>query len=232
MEKNEPPKNNVYKGVYSNNVWFSPKYAIYLLWNLKNKLGDVVLKSDKFKKEREAWVTGVALLAINKMTNNLWWLQVPIEDPPDMLAMTLISNLKENRNYMNYRYIEVMEINRHSSVDIETEIINKVSDKFYPKETCLLVHIKKDILIMDMKMMSENIHNKIHHLADIWLLGNTKPATNDFILFSIFPKVEVVNFNINEEMDKLPTAMTFEFMRAKGIKIQKFRAPLIWRFKP
>lgn len=218
--------------VFSTNVWFSPRFPILLFWSLREKIGDTILKSNKFKKEREAWPTAAALLGIIKITNKLWWVQVPEDDPPDMYVMTLTQIKKNNMNSVDYRNIEVMEINKLSIKSIENEIIDKLKDKFYEKETCLLVHIKRDSLIKDMEEMANNLSGKIHNVSDIWLLGNNRPNSNDFILFSVFPEVQVVEYNLDEEMSKLPSAMTLELTKSKGIEIQKVRAPLIWRFKP
>ena len=223
---------NQTKGIYSPKVWFSPKFPIYLVWSLRSSLGDIVLTSNKFKKEREAWPTAAALLGIIKMTNKLWWVQVPEEDPPDMYAMTLTPHQKENQNYVDYRNVEVMEINKRSKKSIEEEIVDKVINKYYEKETCLLVHIKRNTRIKDMREISKNLNGRIHDIADIWLLGNTKLGTNDFILFSVFPEVQVVSYNLDEEIAKLPPAMTLELKKSKGTIVQNIKAPFIWRFKP
>ncbi len=39
------------KGIYNPNVWFSPKYPIYLLWQLREKFGDIVFIKNQYKKD-------------------------------------------------------------------------------------------------------------------------------------------------------------------------------------
>jgi len=217
---------------YSPDVWFSPRFVIYLLWSLRNKLGEVVITSGKYKKEREAWAVAVALLGIIKMTKNLWWVQIPEEDPPDILAMTVAPNLNEGWNYANYRKVEVMGITKYSNETIVNEILNKTKDKYYEKETCLLVHIKRDSKISDMRQLADELKGKVYNLADVWVIGNTEPCTNRFVLFSIFPDVQVENYNLDDEIAKLPPGDTLEMERAKGTQMKLVRGVFLRKFNP
>lgn len=205
---------------YSPNVWFSPRFAIHLLWALKDRLGEIVITTNNYKKEREAWVVASALLGIIRMTNALWWLQIPEEDPPDILAMTVTPNENEGWNYVNYRKVEVMEITKHTNKAITDEILDKIGDKFYEKETCLLVYLVRDSKIQDMRKLTEELKGKVHNLADIWILGNTNALTNDFILFSVFPDVQVERYSLDEEIAKLPPGDMIEMSRSKGTNME------------
>jgi len=217
---------------YNPNIWFSPRFAIFLLWKLRDRFGKDVISNRKYKREREAWAVAVALLGIIKRTGVLWWIQIPEEDPPDVLAMTLTPNQEKNQNDANYREVEVMLITKHTNRLITEEILEKMQDKYYNKKTCLLVHIARDSRINDMRELAEDLKGKIHDLADIWLIGNTKPKTNNFILFSLFPSIEVENFNIDEEILKLPIGDVLELERAKGIKAHLIRKEFPWKFNP
>lgn len=217
---------------YEPNKWFSLRFVIYHLWKLRKTYGKVVVLSNKYQKEREAWIVAVALLGITKMTRRLWWVQIPEEDPPDILAMTVISNEKKGWNDINYRKVEVMEITKYSKHDIVHEIINKVKDKYYEKETCLVVYLRLDTNIKDMRKISTKLKGKFNNLADIWIIGNTKPDTNDFIVFSIFPEVHVITYNIDEEINKLPPGDTLVLSRTKGIKMKLIRGVFPVKFNP
>lgn len=217
---------------YSSKIWFSPKFPIYNLWILRSKLGQIVLSGNKFQKDREAWIVSVALLGIIKMTGQLWWLQIPEDDPPDILAMSLTPNTVKGWNELNHRNIEVMEITKHTKNNIVAEILSKLKGMYYEKETCLVVYLRRDQQISDMRQLSKELLQRVHNISDIWILGNTRPDSNDFVLFSVFPAVEVENFNIDEEVAKLPPGDTLEVERAKGLQPVLVKGIFAWKFNP
>lgn len=200
---------------YDPNAWFNPRFAIFLLWKLRERFGEEAIISSQFQKEREAWAVSTALLAISKITHEIWWIQIPKVDPPDISAMTLTPQEVE-RNYLNLRLVEVMEITKYTNKDVVNEILDKLKDKYYQKETCLLVHMRRDERIDDMRKLSEELKKNIRGVADVWILGNEISGTNNFILFSIFPEVEVIRFNLDDEIPKLPPVDTIVVERGKG----------------
>lgn len=217
---------------YDPNVWFSLRFGVYLLWRLREKYGENVINSNKYQKERESWIVAVTLLGISKITNETWWIQVPLEDPPDMLAMKLTPDEDERWNYLNYRKVEVMEITKHSSGDIVNAILTKLKGKSYEKETGLIVYLRRDMNINDMRQLSEQIKDKIKTVSDIWLVGNTKPNTNDFIAFSIFPDVEVIRYNLDEELAKIMPGDTINVSRKKGTQAELIKGEFQVVFNP
>lgn len=108
--------------IYDENTWFSPRYAIYNFWAIGEKFGKQVDGMNKYQKAREAWILGVALLGIIQLTKELWWLQIPLEDPPDLKAMKITPNNEKNINILDYREIEIMEVVRYSSKTLIEEI--------------------------------------------------------------------------------------------------------------
>ncbi len=219
---------------YDQNRWFSLRFAVHHLWFLRKKYGDIVVASNKYKKEREAWTVAVALLGITKISGELWWIQIPTEDPPDILAMTVTPNEKEGWNYINFRKVEVMEITMHSKGNVVDEILNKIKDKFYEKETGLVVYLRQDTNLKDMciNKLSVRLKKRVKNIADIWIIGNTSPNTNDFIVFSIFPTVQVIRYNVNEEIRKIPLGDTIEMSRAKGTEMMLIKSTLPVEFNP
>lgn len=202
---------------YDHNIWFNPKFAIHVLWRLRERFGQVVINSNRFQKEREAWAVATALLGIMKLSDYTaqWWLQIPEQDPPDIYAMTL-TTMDENHSNMNLRLVEVMEVTTYTNSDLISEILTKLKNKSYQKETCLLVHLRRDIDIDDMRELSENLKKEIIGVSDVWVLGSISLETNDFILFSLYPDVNLIRFNIDEELPKQPPVNTLQVERGKG----------------
>lgn len=211
---------------YDPNTWFNPRYAINLLWSLRKRFGEQILTDNNFQKEREAWAVAASLLGIKKLTGQDWWLQIPEAEIPDIEAMTLVPYETEDMNYLHHRLIEVMEITTYTNDTIVNEILRKLKNKCYQKETCLLVHMRRNAHIQDMRSLSAELKEKIHGVADIWLLGSEALGTNDFILFSLSPDVQVIRFNIDGELPNTPPVHTLIVGRGKGTGHEEFKAEM------
>lgn len=218
---------------YDEYKWFSPKFALNYFSKLNAQYGhDKVTKDNKFKKEREAWIVGLALLGINKMTGRLWWLQVPRDDPPDMRVMTLLPDLNNNQNEMHHREIEVAQITKFTNSTIEEEILRKLNNKLYIKETCLLIYMNRATVIDDMRKLAAKLNGKIQ-VSDVWIMGAVSKDSSKHILFSLHPEVKVQHFDIFEEMDRIPLGDTISLIpRHKGTKLSLIRNVPTSKFIP
>ena len=216
---------------YDQNVWFSSRFAIYNFWVIRDKVGESAKTSIKFQKEREAWILGVVLLGIKKLKGQLWWLKIPEVDPPDLEAMSVLPDSGKDRNVQFHREIEVMEITDKSKGTIIESIASKLKNKYYIKETGLVVYLRKTMFIPDMQLLAMDISKLKPRVADIWLVGNTKLDTNDFIIFSILPEVEIIRFNLDDEIRQLPKGDRIEMIFGKGTKTTLTSAP-ITKFNP
>lgn len=217
---------------YDEKYWFSLRFGVYFLWKLRKTLGSVVITSNKFQKEREAWIVAVTLLGISKTTNDTWWIQIPIDDPPDICAMMLTPNEDNTWNYVNYRDVEVMEVTQYSKRQIVDEIRKKIEGKYYGDKTALIVYLRRNENILDMNSLSDELQKKVSHIADIWIVGNTKPDTNEFVVFSVFPNLQVINFNIEEEVKKILPGDFIDLRRGKGIETTLVKGDFIPVFNP
>lgn len=184
---------------YNEYVWFSPRFAIEYLWRLLDKHGDVVLKTSKYKKEREAWIMGVALLGVMKLTGAKWWLQVPKNDPPDMEVMTLVPDHVKQQNEMRHRLVEIMQITKYTNDTIVNEIMRKLRNKSYPPKTALVVYLNRKMFIEDMWKISAEFVDARPPVADIWIVASVKPDSQEYIFFSLYPTVQTVTYDIDEE---------------------------------
>lgn len=217
---------------YDINKWFSPRYAINYLWRLQRQLSDKELRKSKYKKEHEAWILGVALFGVMKMYEAKWWLQVPVNDPPDLEAMTVVPNKEKNINEMHHREIEIMQITKHTNETIVNEILKKLKNKAYIKETGLVVYLNRTTHISDMRELSYDLKNAGVRVADIWVIAATSPNEQEYILFSLYPDVQAVKYNIIEEMKNLEAGDTIDMELSKGIKMELVRNVPITKFIP
>lgn len=80
---------------YSEKIWFSPRYVIQE-WENIERSGD----KKKIKRAREAWVCAVAMICRTKIEPTEWWIQIPKNDPPDVLAMRIVHHINGKGNTM------------------------------------------------------------------------------------------------------------------------------------
>lgn len=117
---------------WNENIWFSPCYVI-------SQLAETILTRDKrkIKKHKEAWVCAVAVICHSKLKPAEWWIQIPTNDPPDVLAMNLMpskSGLGQDISILN---VEIFEISEHDNESIEESIKRKLSKKDYSGMTLI-----------------------------------------------------------------------------------------------
>jgi hypothetical protein len=160
-------------------------------------------------------------LGINKKTGYFWWLQIPKpqEDPPDMRAMILVPDNLPNRNILAHREVEIVEITTYTTDSIDASILKKLNNKAYIRETCLLVCLSRVVYIPNVREIAVKLNNKISAVSDIWVLSSTDSNSKKYILFSLYPTVEVINFDLHEEISKIPTGDQLEMSRSKGTEM-------------
>jgi len=161
---------------YDENRWFSPKYAINYFWDILKDIGDIALKSDKYKKHREAWIMGVMLLGVMKGTQRIWWLQVPKEDPPDMMVMKIEKDEEKESNMFQCRKMEIMQVTKFTNDEIQNEIKRKLDKMYYEGKTGLVVYVNRDTGKLNLKELSDKISAMDLRIADIWLLLSTSQS--------------------------------------------------------
>src|SRR5713226_9259651 len=62
-------------------LWMSPYIAIKRMVTISDTYGIEPARTDgRFKKEREAWTTGVLALALSKLNGEQWWIEIETAD--------------------------------------------------------------------------------------------------------------------------------------------------------
>lgn len=165
---------------YSENIWFSPCYVI-------NELARTVATRDKkkIKRAKEAWICAVAVICHSKLKPAVWWIQIPQNDPPDILAMNLIPHKDGLGQSMSILYVEVFEISEHDNESIEKSIERKLGTKDYSGMTLIAFVRRKQ------NFEHEKVATCIQKLKPkalcIFLIVSEKNSTN-FSLVQLFPE--------------------------------------------
>src|SRR5215471_19909800 len=77
-------------------VSMSPYTAIVRMRTLSERCGiDRARMDGRFKREREAWATGVLALALSKLKADVWWVQVEtVQNTPDTRLLQIDQTAK------------------------------------------------------------------------------------------------------------------------------------------
>lgn len=165
---------------YSENIWFSPCYVI-------NELARTVATRDKrkIKRAKEAWICAVAVICHSKLKPAEWWIQIPQNDPPDVLAMNFVPHEGGLGQSMSMLYVEVFEISEHDNESIEKSIERKLGTKDYSGMT-LIAFVRRKRIFEHEKVATYIQQLKPKALC-IFLIVSEENNTN-FSLVQLFPE--------------------------------------------
>lgn len=165
---------------YSENIWFSPCYVI-------NELARTVATRDKkkIKRVKEAWICAVAVICHSKIKPAEWWIQVPKNDPPDVLAMNWIPYQDGLGQSMPLLQVEVFEISEHDKESVQKSIERKLGEKDYSGMT--LFGFVRRIGIFEHEKVATYIQKLKPKALCIFLIVSEENSTN-FSLVQLFPE--------------------------------------------
>jgi len=166
---------------YSEKTWFSPSYVI-------NELRRTVHLGNKIhiKKHKEAWIGAVALICRAAAEPQEWWLQIPKNDPPDVLAMHIIKRADSSGSSMVQLPIEVFEINEHDNEPIEKSIERKLTEKLRDYSDTMVVGFVRRGGYFNHQKISEYVKTFQHKAGAIFLIVNEENNTN-YSFIGIYP---------------------------------------------
>lgn len=196
-----------YKG-----VWMSPDTIILRLEGLLKKYDySFVLKSNKFKHEREAWVSAVWALGITHEINTEIWIEIETtEETPDTYVFYF--DVIDNRNYKRVFNIEVADWEEHT--DDLLNIIKNKSKKNYPDYFILLIYARNP----KKKINSEEIYSKLKKIkipfSEIWILTCT--GNDDYVIQRLYPQKSEIPFNVKSLRDRFKNQISFAKFLKRG----------------
>ena len=89
-----------------------------------------------------------------QVLRKVWWIQIPQNDAPDVLAMNFIPHEGGLGQSMSMLYVEVFEISEHDNESIEKSIERKLGTKDYSGMTLIAFVRRKGIFE----------HEKLQHI--------------------------------------------------------------------
>lgn len=150
-------------------LWMSPYIAIVRMRTISERYGTERARVDRrFKREREAWTTGVFALALSKLKDQEWWVEVEtLENTPDTKLHTV--DRSAGHNVIQTRSIEIVDW--EENVEDIMEVIGKKCQRAYPGHFLLVVsarHGGKDLHVDQIIEAMKKIRSPF---LEIWVVG-------------------------------------------------------------
>ena len=197
---------------WSEKIWFSPCYII-------SELAKTVQTRNrkKIKIHKEAWICAVAMICHSKLKPAEWWIQIPKNDPPDVLAMNLVPHKNGSGQNLSQLQIEVFEISAYDDKeDIEKSIERKLGDYDYSGMT--IIGFVRRIGIFNHESVATYIQKLKPKALCIFLIVSEENSTN-FSLIQLFP--ECVKFKHDFGLFCKTTNQRDFIELTRGTKIKK-----------
>lgn len=190
----------------------SPYTAIVRMNTINERCGIKRARTDgRFKKEREAWATGWFALALSKLKDDVWWVEVETVDAtPD----TRLQQIEEtaNGNVINTRNIE--NVDWEENVDDVMTVIRKKYKRQYPRDYLLLVHARNHHKEISFDRVIEEMKSMRSPFLEVWVMAVI--GIDDIKVVRVSPGLPVVDLKIRAEMEKARKQVPFIKRGSRG----------------
>lgn len=150
-------------------LWMSPYIVIKRMATISDTYGIERARTDgRFKKEREAWTTGVLALALAKLKSDPWWVEVETADSTPDTKLRQIDQTS-GHNVIQTRSIEVVDW--EENVDDILEVIQKKCARAYPGHYLLVVHARHRGKALDCDRVMDAMKSMPSPFLEIWVVA-------------------------------------------------------------
>ena len=179
-------------------LWMSPYIAIRRMATISETFGTERARTDgRFKKEREAWTTGVFALALSRLNGEQWWIEIETKDStPDTRLRQL--DQRSGNNVIQTRNIEVVDWEENVA-DI-MEVIRKKCKRAYPDHYLLLVNARNGGKVLDFDRVIQEMKDIRSPFLEVWVVAFVGP--DDMKVVRVAPGALSIDFKIRAELEK------------------------------
>ena len=178
-------------------LWMSPRIAVVRMNTLIEKHGyGEATTSGRFKREREAWTTGMYALGLAEMYSKEYWVEIEtVDQTPD----TRVHHIDQSagHNEIETQHIEIVDWEEH--VDDALDLIKQKCRRAYPPYFCLLL-LARNGQNFDVGGITREIRNVNIPFAEIWVLGRISDEA--MTLLRLVPSSMRADFDITDALEK------------------------------
>lgn len=179
-------------------VSMSPYTAIIRMNAISERCGVKRARADgRFKREREAWAAGWLALALSKLIDDMWWVEVETVDATPDTRLRQIEETVDG-NVVNIRNIE--NVDWEENVDDVMTVIQKKCKRRYPHDYLLLVHARNHLKGINFDRVIEEMKNVQSPFLEVWMIAVI--GLDDLKVIRVSPGLPVVDLKIRTEMEK------------------------------
>jgi len=191
--------------------WMSPFIAIKRIQTISERYGIARARTDgRFKKEREAWTTGVFALALSKLNGDKWWIEIVTTDNTPDTRLRRIDQTSGN-NVIQTRSIEVVDWEKN--VDDIMKVIKKKCKRAYPDHYLLLVNARHGEGVLNFDRVIEEMKKIRSPFLEVWVV--VMVASGHMKVVRVAPTGFPIDLDLSAE---LPKAMKQEAFVKRGIR--------------
>lgn len=176
----------------------SPHFVIARMNLLIEKYGyQHATTNGRFKKEREAWTSGMYALGLSEMQNREWWVEIETEEQtPD----TRVHYMEQSsgRNCIQTQSIEIVDWEEH--VDDAIDVIKQKCQRACPPYFCLLV-LARNGKYLDVETLTEEVLREKVPFGEIWIVGC--PSEGVMTMVRIVPNAFRFDFETMRSLAKV-----------------------------
>src|SRR5258708_1126048 len=154
-------------------LWMSPYIAIIRMKTISETYGIERARTDgRFKRDREAWTTGMLALALSKLKGEEWWIEIEtVDSTPDTKLQRL--DQSSGHNVIQTRNIEVVDW--EENVDDIMEVIGKKCSRAYPGHYLLLVNARHSGNVLNLDRVIEEMKKIRSPFLEVWVVAFIGP---------------------------------------------------------
>jgi hypothetical protein len=170
-------------------LWMSPYTAIVRMRTISETYGTEQGRTERrFQKEREAWATGVLALALSKLKDEEWWIEIETRElTPDTKLHHIDQSL--GHNAIQTRNVEVVDW--EENVDDIMEVIRKKCRRAYPGHFLLVVHARHGGKVIYVDQIVEAMKEIRSPFLEVWVVGVV--GLNHVTAFRAAPRGPIVD---------------------------------------
>jgi hypothetical protein len=197
-------------------LWMSPYIAIKRMATISETYGVERARTDgRFKKDREAWTTGVLALALSKLKDEEWWIEIETEDSTPDTKLQHIDQ-SSGHNVIQTRNIEIVDW--EENVDDIMEVIGKKCSRAYPGHYLLLVNARHSGKVLDIDRVIEEM-KKIHSpFLEVWVVAFI--GRDDVKVVRVAPSGPTIDLKARAELEKARKQKPFLRRGVRGTKTE------------
>lgn len=186
-------------------LWMSPYIAVRRMATVTETFGiERARKDGRFKKEREAWTTGVLALALTKLNGDQWWIEIETEESTPDTKLRLLDQSTGN-NVIQTRNIEVVDW--EENVDDIMDVIRKKCRRAYPHHYLLLVNARNSGKVLDFDRVIQEMKGIHSPFLEVWVVAMV--GRGDMRVVRVAPGALSVDLEIRPELEKAKTQAPF-----------------------